>query len=213
MTEPAEQTHAVKLSLWRRKPWIMIAILCAICALPVIAAWLLYLNIDNVHLGTTQHGEFVRPARALRVTALPLPMAGGTLAPDYFKGRFTLVYFGGAFCNADCEEALILTRQTRLALGPKIESAQRLYLVDGVPSNPAKLTREQPDLTVADVSGATGRAFVRQFSLNGKTVPSSDKYIYLVDPRGFYILRYSIAGPPEGILKDLRHLLGQDGGM
>lgn len=202
-----------KPSIWRRKPWIIVAILLAIFVLPVVAAWVLYLNIDDVNLGTTQHGEFVQPARALHVVPLSLPMAGGTLAPGYFHGRFTLVYMSGAFCNPDCEEALILTRQTRLALGPKIESVQRLYLVDGAPSNPAKLAREQPDLTVADVSGAAGQTFARQFSLDGKRVPGTDHYIYLVDPRGFYILRYSISGPPEGLLKDLKHLLGEGGGM
>lgn len=210
----AETAASPKLSVWRRKPWIVVLILAAIFIIPVVAAWVLYLNIDRVNLGTTQHGEFIQPARALKVAALPLPLtSGSTLAPNYFDGKFTLVYMSGAFCNPDCEEALILTRQTRIALGPKIEAVQRLYLVDGAPANPAKLEREQPDLTVANVSGGAGQAFARQFSLDGESVPGSDKFIYLVDPRGFYILRYSIAGPPEGLLKDLKHLLGEGGGM
>lgn len=209
-----ETAESPKPSVWRRKPWIIVAILAAIFVIPVVAAWVLYLNIDSAHLGTTQHGEFVQPARALQVAPLPLPMASGTLAANYFdNGRYTLVYMGGAFCNPDCEEALILTRQTRIAMGPKIESVQRLYLVDGAPANPTKLMRQQPDLTVASVAGTAGQAFARQFSLDGKRVPGSDKYIYLVDPRGFYIMRYSIDGPPEGLLKDLKHLLGEDGGM
>ena len=197
----------------RKSPWILLGILCAVFALPVIAAWILYLNINSLHFGTTQHGEFIKPARALSVAALPLALAGGTLAPNYFQGRYTLVYLSVAACNPDCEEALILTRQTRLALGRKIESAQRLYLVEGAPQNPEKLAREQPDLRVADVSGPVGRNFIRQFSADGKSAPDSGKYIYLVDPQGFYIMRYSISGPPEGLLKDLQHLLGQSGGM
>lgn len=210
----AETAGSPKLSVWRRKPWIMVVILTVIFIVPVIAAWVLYLNIDHINLGTTQHGEFIQPARALKPAALPLPLtADSTLAANYFDGKFTLVYMSAAFCNPDCEEALILTRQTRIALGPKIESVQRLYLVDGAPANPAKLQREQPDITVANVSGGTGQAFVRQFSLDGKSVPDGDKFIYLVDPRGFYILRYSIAGSPEGLLKDLKHLLGEGGGM
>ncbi|MBU6421240.1 MAG: hypothetical protein KGL98_07455 [Gammaproteobacteria bacterium] len=197
----------------RKPPWLLIGILAAVFVLPVAAAWLLYLNIDHVHFNTNQHGEFVKPARPLALATLPLPLAGGTLAPNYFKGRYTLVYLSAAVCNPDCEEALILTRQTRIALGQKIESAQRLYLAEGVPANPAKLLREQPDLTVADVSGAAGEDFIRQFSLDGRSAPDVGKYIYLVDPRGFYIMRYSISGPPEGLLKDLQHLLGQGGGM
>lgn len=197
----------------RKSPWILLGILCAVFALPVIAAWILYLNINSLHFGTTQHGEFIQPARALRIAALPLPMASGTLAPNYFQGRYTLVYLSAANCNPDCEEALILTRQTRIALGRKIESVQRLYLVEGAPANPAKLTREQPDLMVADVSGTAGQDFIRQFSADGKSTPDVGKYIYLVGPKGFYIMRYAISGPPEGLLKDLQHLLGQSGGL
>lgn len=196
-----------------KSPWLLIGILAAVFVLPVVAAWLLYLNINRVNFGTTQHGEFVTPAHLLHPVALPLPLAGGTLAPDYFLKRYTLVYLGAADCNADCEAALILTRQTRLALGRRIESAQRLYLVLGAPANPAKLSREQPDLTVADVSGSAGQEFIRQFSADGHSTPDIGKYIYLVDPRGYYVLRYPIQGPPEGLLKDLQHLLGQGGGL
>lgn len=197
----------------RKPPWLLIGILAALFVLPMAAAWLLYLNIDHMHFNTNQHGEFVNPARQLVMPTLPLPLAGGTLAKDYFKGRYTLVYLSAAICNPDCEEALILTRQTHIALGQKIEAVQRLYLVEGAPANPAKLLREQPDLTVADVSGPAGEEFIRQFSSDGRSAPDIGKYIYLVDPRGFYIMRYSISGPPEGLLKDLQHLLGQSGGM
>ncbi|MGB9429481.1 MAG: hypothetical protein WCC11_06330 [Gammaproteobacteria bacterium] len=210
MTETVEQTPPPAR---RKQPWILIAILCAIFVIPPIAAWILYLNINNLHFNTNQHGEFIKPARELSLAALPLPLAGGTLAPDFFKGRFTLVYLSAAACNPDCEEALILTRQTRVALGQKIESVQRLYLVEGAPGNPAKLTREQPGLMVADVASPAGQSFIQQFSVDGKSAPDIGKYIYLVDPKGFYIMRYSISGNPEGLLRDLQHLLGQGGGI
>ncbi|MGH8378265.1 MAG: hypothetical protein ACRER7_04860 [Gammaproteobacteria bacterium] len=208
MTETVEQPP-----VRRKKPWILIAILFAVFVLPVVVAWILYLNINSLHFSTTQHGEFITPPRALSMATLPLPLTGGTLAPDFFKGRFTLVYMSAAVCNPDCEEALMLTRQTRVALGQKIESVQRLYLVEGAPANPAKLVREQPGLMVADVSGPAGQNLIKQFSADGQSAPDAGKYIYLVDPKGFYIMRYSISGSPEGLLKDLQHLLGQGGGM
>jgi len=179
----------------------------------MIIAWILYLNINHFNFGTNQHGEFIKPARELVTTPLSLPLSGRSLAPDYFKNRYTLVYISAAACNADCEEALYLTRQVRYAMGQKIESVQRLYLVEGAPLDTAKLAREQADATVADISDPTGRKFIQQFSVDGNSLPDIGKYIYLVDPRGFYIMRYSIAGKPEGLLKDLQHLLGQNGGM
>jgi len=197
----------------RKRPWIMFAVLSAIFVIPVVIAWVLYLNINNFNFATTQHGEFIKPARALITAPLSLPLTGGTLAPDFFKGRFTMVYMSTAFCNADCEEALYLTRQVRYATGQKIESVQRLYLVAGAPQDPAKILRLHPDLTVADMSGPAGSKFIQQFSRGGNSMPDIGKFIYLVDPRGFYIMRYSISGKPEGLLKDLQHLLGENGGM
>ncbi|MHB8424162.1 MAG: hypothetical protein ACYDB9_03270 [Gammaproteobacteria bacterium] len=197
----------------RRQPWILIGILSAIFILPLIAAWILYFNINRWPLGSTSHGEFIKPARQLVTASLPLPFAGGTLAPDFFKGRWTLVYMSTAFCNPDCEEALYVTRQVRFAMGQQIKEVQRLYLVEGTPQNPGKLLRLHPDLTVVDIANAAGRSFVQQFSRDGHSAPQVGKFIYLVDPRGFYIMRYAINAKPEGLLKDLQHLLGQDGGM
>jgi hypothetical protein len=197
----------------RKRTWIIFGILSAIFLCPIIIAWILYLNINHFNFGTNQHGEFIKPARAVITTPLPLPLTGKSLTPDFFMGRYTLVYMSTAVCNADCEEALYLTRQVRYAMGQKIESVQRLYLVEGIPSNPAKLAREQADATIANISGPDGSKFIQQFSLDGKSLPDIGKYIYLVDPRGFYVLRYSISGNPEGLLKDLQHLLGQGGGM
>lgn len=197
----------------RRKPWILIGILSAIFILPLIAAWILYFNINRWPFGSTSHGEFIKPARQLVTASLPLPFAGGTLASDFFKGRWTLVYMSTAFCNPDCEEALYVTRQVRFAMGQQIKEVQRLYLVEGTPQNPGKLLRLHPDLTVVDIANAAGRSFAQQFSRDGHSAPQVGKFIYLVDPRGFYIMRYAINAKPEGLLKDLQHLLGQDGGM
>ncbi|MDE2090661.1 MAG: hypothetical protein KGJ08_02010 [Gammaproteobacteria bacterium] len=195
------------------RPWLIVGILAAVFLVPLVIAWVLYLNINHFNFGTNQHGEFITPARALVTPPIPLPLTGKSLAPDFFKNRYTLVYMSTAACNADCEEALYLTRQIRYAMGQKIESVQRLYLVVGAPEDPAKLERQQADVTVADISGPEGKRFIQQFSVDGKSMPDIGKFIYLVDARGFYIMRYSISGNPEGLLKDLRHLLGQSGGI
>ncbi len=206
-------TGQVQPAVRRKRTWIIFTVLAATFLCPIIIAWILYLNINHFNFGTNQHGEFIKPARALITMPLPLPLTGKSLAPDFFKNHYTLVYMSAAACNADCEEALYLTRQVRYAMGQKIEAVQRLYLVEGAPQNPGKLLREQVDVTIADISGPAGRKFVQQFSIDGRYSPDIGKYIYLVDARGFYLMRYSISGNPEGLLKDLQHLLGQGGGM
>lgn len=196
----------------KSRRWVLIGIF-VLFATPLIAAWVLYLNINRWHFGSTSHGEFIKPPRQLSLTALPLPITGGTLSPDYFNGRWTMVYIGAPVCSADCEGALYNTRQVRYAMGQKIESVQRLYLVDGVPTNPDKLTRLHPDLTVANVASREGQLLVDRFSNNGTAPPPMGQYIYLVGPRGFYVMRYATHANPKGLLKDLQRLLGGGGGM
>ncbi|MGH8369856.1 MAG: hypothetical protein ACRESC_02630 [Gammaproteobacteria bacterium] len=196
----------------RSQRWLLLGMFM-LFLIPLIAAWVLYLNINRWHFGTTSHGEFIEPPRELTLAPLPLPITGGTLAADYFKGRWTMVYIGATICDADCEGALYNTRQVRYAMGQKIEVVQRLYLVDGVPADPGKLTRLHPDMTVANFTGRAGEMLVDGFSDNGAMPPGFGHYIYLVDPRGFYVLRYATDSDPQGLLKDLQHLLGGGGGM
>jgi len=197
----------------KTRRWLLVGMFLLFAA-PLIAAWVLYLNINRWHFGTTSHGEFIKPPRLLALPSdLPLPIAGGMLSPDYFKGRWTMVYIGKPNCDPDCEGALYNTRQVRYALGEKIEAVQRLYLVDGVPADPGKLTRLQPDMTVANISNRDGQALVDHFSNNGAAPPGFGRYIYLVDPRGFYVMRFATDSDPKGLLKDLQRLLGGGGGM
>lgn len=204
-------TETVKTASKTRR-WLLLGMFM-LFLVPLIAAWVLYLNINRWHFGTTSHGEFIKPPRQLSLPALPLPVTGGSLSADYFKGRWTMVYIGSAACNADCEGALYNTRQVRYAMGEKIEAVQRLYLVDGTPTDAGKLTRLHPDMTVANFASRDGQTLVDSFSDNGASPPGFGQYIYLVDPRGFYVLRYATDSNPEGLLKDLQRLLGGGGGM
>ncbi|HEX6550219.1 MAG TPA: hypothetical protein VF117_06045 [Gammaproteobacteria bacterium] len=211
--ENTKTTDTATMPSSRRRRWILVAMFMLFAA-PLIAAWVLYLNINRWHFGTTSHGEFIKPPRQLTLAAgLPLPITGGTLSPDYFKGRWTMVYVGKANCDADCEGALYNTRQVRYAMGQKIEAVQRLYLVDGTPADPGKLTQLHPDMTVANIASRPGETVVDQFSDNGATPPGFGRYIYLVDPRGFYVMRYATDSNPQGLLKDMQRLLGGGGDM
>lgn len=196
----------------RSRRWLLV-VMFLLFMTPLIAAWVLYLNINRWHFGNTSHGEFIKPPRQLTLPALPLPISGGTLSPDYFKGHWTMVYVGATECDADCEGALYNTRQVRFALDEKMQIVQRLYLVDGQPADPAKLTRLHPDMTTANFANRDGETLVDSFSDNGKSPPGFGHYIYLVDPRGFYVLRYATDSDPKGLLKDLQRLLGGGGGM
>ncbi|HEX7964308.1 MAG TPA: hypothetical protein VF651_01215 [Gammaproteobacteria bacterium] len=169
--------------------WVLLVLLAVFLA-PALGSWLLYANLDKVHLGTTNKGEFVQPPRPVDATGLPLPA-------DYFLHHLTLVYVGGAGCGADCRGALQAMQVSELALGENSRQVQRLYLASGAPDAEAK---QDTGLTAVD---GTGRAALAAF--DGADAP---KYVYLVDPKGYVVLRYPLSEDPKHILQDLRHLLG-----
>lgn len=162
---------------------------------PALGSWLLYLNAGHLHLGTTNKGEFVQPPRLIDVSGLTLPR-------DFFAHHLTLVYVGGHHCATDCLRALQLMRVTELALGEQMAHAQRLFLAEGAPDEAA--VKADPGLMALD---ANGQPALRAF--DGTDAP---EYVYLVDPHGYVVLRYSLNRDPKFILQDLRHLLGQGEG-
>jgi hypothetical protein len=178
-----------------KKNRLMLLLLLAVFLAPALGSWLLYANIDRMHLGTTNHGEFVRPAR-------PLDLAGLTLPPGYFTHHLTLVYLSGTDCSAECRRALSIMRSTQQALGEQMQQVQRLYLATGEPAG--DVTQGDPGLKGADAGGLS--------VLKGFDGADASGYIYLVDSNGYVVLRYSLAGDPKWILQDLRHLLGSSEG-
>ncbi|MGE5624898.1 MAG: hypothetical protein ACM3ZT_05045 [Bacillota bacterium] len=177
-----------------KKNRLIILLLLAIFLAPALGSWLLYANMDKLHLGTTNHGEFVQPPR-------PLDLTGLTLPKDYFAHHFTLVYPGGVACGEECRHALTVMKNTQLALGEQMSQVQRLYLATGEPA--ADVTQGDPGLKGADVAGLP--------VLKGFDGADAPKYIYLVDTNGYVVLRYPLNGDPKWILQDLRHLLGAEG--
>lgn len=175
-----------------KKNRLTLLMLLLVFLLPFLGAYWLYLHPGAMDLGTTNNGEFVQPPRLLDATGLDLPK-------DYLANhKWTLVYLGGPQCDAGCERALLTMRQTRQALGENADQVQRLYLVTGKPGSRAP----EPGLAVADVSPVA--ALLKQFD----EPATAAHYIYLVDTRGYLMMRYSLADDPKGLLKDLRHLLG-----
>ncbi|HEY1773258.1 MAG TPA: hypothetical protein VGH91_08715 [Gammaproteobacteria bacterium] len=178
-----------------KKNRLTLLLLLLVFLLPALGSWLLYANRAHVHLGTTNKGEFVQPPRQLDAAAIGLPA-------DWFAHHLTLVYAGGESCDDACHQALHVMQGTRLALGEQTDQLRLLYLSSGIPT--ADVTQANPAVTGRDVTGAALRA-----GFDGADAP---KYIYLVDPNGYVVLRYPLAEDPKDILIDLRHLLGASEG-
>src|SRR6185503_14017395 len=108
MTTPTAAPRA------RKQIWILIALFFA----PLALAFLLYYGGGWRPPGSTNKGELISPPR-------PLPDGAA------WHGKWTLVYVGDGRCDEQCRAALLLTRQTRLALNADMTRVQRIFLATG----------------------------------------------------------------------------------
>lgn len=170
---------------------------------PLIAAAVLYfVKPEWIPSHRLNYGTLVEPARAL--PALGLAAAGGVPAPEALKGQWTLVYLGAATCDAACEERLVLTRQVRLALNKDRARVQRVYLAPGPAELEAarqQLAAAHPDLQFYFDGAAPGERAADFFR------PTDPLAVYLVDPKGNWVMAYTGAIEHRGLHKDLKKLL------
>ena len=174
-----------------KKNRVTLLLLLAVFLVPALGSWLLYAYRDQVHLGTTNKGEFVQPPRKLDPVGLGLPVT-------YFAHHQTLIYVAGPDCGNPCRNALQVMRGTQQALGEKSALVQRLLLSPQAPRH---------DLVAADPA-LTARGPVPDDTLKAFAQEDAPKYIYLADPNGYVVMRWSMSQDPKFILQDLRHLLG-----
>lgn len=178
--------------------------LAALFFVPLALSFLLYYGTSWRPSGGTQHGELIRPPRALPAITL-LPVDGGPARPDGLRGAWHLVYLGPADCNQPCRDSLVLTRQVRLALDKDMTRVRRVYLYPGEANPAAMLAADHPDLMVASLATEEATRLAADFR-SGRAGPEAGEW-FLVDPLGNLMMAYPADVAPKGLLKDLERLL------
>jgi hypothetical protein len=193
MNEPAPRSRA--------QVWILVGVFFV----PLALAFLLYYGFGGWRpAGGTNHGELISPARPLPSVELPTP-AGTALPANLWHGKWTLLYVGDGRCDGRCRAALVLMRQTRLALNADMSRVQRIFLVTGNCCDRTYLDEQHVGLIVALADNAAGAQLLATIP---DAQPGLDGYIYIVDPLGNLMMRHAPAPPPaKGLLEDLRRLL------
>jgi hypothetical protein len=122
----------------------------------------------------------------------PTPVAAPALAP--LRGKWVLVTFDAAACDAYCERKLYLMRQVRRAQGKDMESLERVWaLTDkGKPRGEILPGIEGTHVLPLPPDGFPG---------------SVQEHIYVIDPLGNLMLRFPRDPDPAKMIKDLQRLL------
>ena len=126
----------------------------------------------------------------------PRPLAGPPL--DALRGKWVLVSFDAAACDAYCEKKLYFMRQVRTAQHKNMGRVERLWLLTDAGKPRAEL--------LAAIEGT--RIAAQKDSPAVKDFPGNvTDHIYVIDPNGNLMMRFPRDPDPSKLLKDLQRLL------
>jgi len=121
---------------------------------------------------------------------------GSPFRLDELRGRWVLIARGSGNCDVGCERRLYATRQARTMQGKEQERIVRVFLQEDDATLSAALAAQHPGLVVVRVPASVATQF-----------PDNARSLYLVDPLGNLVLRYSENPDIRGIARDLTRLL------
>ena len=174
----------------------------AVCAAPVVASYLSYYVIKPQ--GRTNHGTLITPPKPM--SAEPgltfTDLQGQTVTTKALQGQWLLVSVAGGACDAGCERQLYLQRQLREVLGRDKDRVDRVWLIPDQ-------AEVRPALLPALASAWTLRVDATRLShwLQPEVGQTLSSHLYLVDPRGDWMMRFPADADPVRIKKDLMRLL------
>ncbi|MEX0899318.1 MAG: hypothetical protein WD081_01360 [Gammaproteobacteria bacterium] len=186
-----------------RRGRLMLVGLAAFFILPLVAAWWMYASVEAVpDTEVVSHGTLIRPARPLGDFELAGIAENGRLTDEALHGRWAIVYVGGSDCDRTCVDTLWEARQVHTRLGRDASRIQRVYLLahaDAV-ADPAFFAREHAGMLLARADDG----LLTQFTVGGEAPVGQ---VFLVDPLGNLMMRYTADAPPEALYDDLKRLL------
>ncbi len=166
------------------------------------AMWLFYVPNSWLNASTQNHGTLIQPAKPMDSFKI-VNTKGDTWDKSQFIGKWTLLYVGDEDCDLYCEASLFKMRQVRLTLGRDSQRVERKYI--GIDRQKNKnsietILKNYPGMQVKWFEEAKSQNVMSEFDLHRK-------HIYLIDPLGNLMMRYTIDATSKGMKKDLKRLL------
>lgn len=199
MPPPALDAAARRTGNGRLKMLLVLAV----CAAPVIASYLAYFVIRPE--GRTNYSELVAPPRPMPLELPLTDLQGAVVKAESLKGQWLLVVVSGGACDAVCEKQLWVQRQLRETLGREKDRVDKVWLIvdDAAP-------REQ---TLAAIQTNTSATVLRvpARALSAWLQPAAGQalgdHLYIVDPRGHWMMRVPADPDPSRLKRDVEKLL------
>ncbi len=188
-----------------RRGRVMMLLILAACALPVVASYFTYYVIRPQ--GRANYATLVEPQRPLpALDALPAQDLDGHSVPlTTLKGQWLLVVVAPATCGALCEKNLFLERQLREMMGAERDRIAKVWLVD----SPEPVAPAVAAAVAAKPAVATYRVERSALArwLEPETGHTLEEHLYIVDPLGNWMMRTPANPDPVKLKKDVDRLL------
>ena len=192
MTSLSAQTEtnqpATGRSVWRGR--VQLLGILALVIGPMVLASAMYYGQFWVPEGRSYHGEFYGGSASLTELGVVGDQPAG----------WQLLVSAPSNCTEACQQLVYTARQVHIGLGREASRASHaLAAAQALPeAYAAKLSEEYPQLQRYALEAGSYR----------KILPQTDEaQLWLVDPHGNLILRYSAADSGKSILNDLRLLM------
>ncbi|MDH5391772.1 MAG: SCO family protein [Gammaproteobacteria bacterium] len=184
------------------KPYMLWLLIFTFIA-PIAAAYWLY-NVGGTE-NTVNRGEFINPV--VQLLDMQLQTVGGEVATEkQLYGHWHMMFFMNADCDKKCEETIYTMRQIKTSLHK--ESPRFVNLLIHFDKNISDEFRAKIESHYANFDRYIGdkEVFNRMLGYSGEELANKN-IIFMVDPIGNVILKYSRDKTAKDIISDIKRLL------
>jgi len=207
-------TKDAALRRTERGRWLMIAVLL-VCAAPVVASYFTYFVLRPQ--ARTNYSELIVPTRPLPASLPLVDLAEAHVVPAALRGQWLVVVVAGGACDAQCERHLWLQRQLHEALGAEKDRVDKLWLIDdGIAPRRETLAAIAATADARGVFAPTTVLRTDRTALGQWLAPAPgqalEDHLYLVDPRGEWMMRVPVDADAARLKRDIDRLLRASAG-
>jgi hypothetical protein len=191
----------------QRNGRLKMLLILLVCAAPVLASYFTYYVVRPEGKGTA-YSALIEPVPLPATSGIdpqgrPVPLAS-------LKGQWLLVVVGpAAACGEACEKRLFLQRQLREMTGRERERIDKLWLITDdapLPRALAEALAATPAMHLLRVPHGVAAGWLKP-----EAGQALEDHVYLVDPRGDWMMRAPANPDPAKLKRDIDRLLRASG--
>ena len=166
----------------------------------------MYMYKTNWHPEGQSNGELVKPVVAIKApnSFQHIKTLDATEAPNtLWHDKWSMVLIADK-CDQSCEARLYDVRQVHASLEKNMNRVQRILITHQ--QDVAELTKKYPDLIILNQPTEDVDSLAAQFNNSEQSVFEAHA-VYVVDPLGNWMMKYSLEIAAKDIRKDVVQLL------